>query len=64
MKAVSRATRSPGKYTVVWDGKDDAGKALPQGTYTIGAPVEKTHLGPCAMPLMPAPSNKMFGRSR
>ena len=30
-----RATRSPGKYSVAWDGKDDAGKALPQGTYTV-----------------------------
>lgn len=43
VKAVSRATRSPGKYTVVWDGKDDAGKALPQGTYTIKVEVHREH---------------------
>ncbi len=24
---------APGTYTVAWDGKDDVGKALPQGTY-------------------------------
>lgn len=43
VKAVSRATRSPGKYSVVWDGKDDAGKALPQGSYTIKIEVHREH---------------------
>jgi type VI secretion system (T6SS) effector TldE1-like protein len=36
---------------------------LPRGVYTIGAPVDHTHLGPCAMPLTPDPANDMMGRS-
>ncbi len=43
VKAVSRATRSPGKYTLVWDGKDDQGTALPQGPYTIYVEVHREH---------------------
>ena len=35
--------RSPGKYTVVWDGKDDKGKVLPQGTYTVRVEVHREH---------------------
>ncbi len=31
----ARATRPPGSYTVVWDGKDDVGRRLPMGTYKI-----------------------------
>jgi thiamine biosynthesis lipoprotein len=33
--AISRPTHRPGKYTVVWDGKDDMGMPAPQGRYTI-----------------------------
>ncbi len=33
--SVTGATRSPGKYTVKWDGKDDKGNFVPQGKYTI-----------------------------
>lgn len=36
---------------------------LPRGVYTIGQPVDHTHLGPCAMPLTPDLANDMFGRS-
>ncbi len=43
VKSVSRATRVPGKYTVVWDGKDDKGAALPQGTYTVWVEVHREH---------------------
>ncbi len=42
-KAVCKATRAPGKYELVWDGKDDAGKALPQGTYTVKLEVHREH---------------------
>lgn len=43
LKAVTKATRAPGKYELVWDGKDDAGKALPQGTYTVKLEVHREH---------------------
>lgn len=42
-KAVCKATRAPGKYELVWDGKDDAGKPLPQGTYTVKLEVHREH---------------------
>ena len=32
---VSGATRNPGKYSVVWDGKDDQGAPVKPGTYTF-----------------------------
>jgi FAD:protein FMN transferase len=31
----ARATRAAGAYALVWDGKDDFGRLLPAGTYTI-----------------------------
>jgi hypothetical protein len=36
---------------------------LPRGSYTIGPPQNNPKLGPFAMPLTPAPTNEMFGRS-
>jgi thiamine biosynthesis lipoprotein ApbE len=41
VKAVTRATRGPGKYELVWDGKDDKGNALPQGAYTVRVEVHR-----------------------
>src|SRR5262249_18518615 len=43
VQAVTGATRAPGKYTVVWDGKDDKGVQVPQGTYTIRIEVHREH---------------------
>jgi hypothetical protein len=43
VKTVTRATRSPGKYSVVWDGKDDRGKSVSQGTYTVRIEVHREH---------------------
>lgn len=43
VKTVTKATRSPGKYDLVWDGKDDKGKALPRGTYTVKVEVHREH---------------------
>jgi hypothetical protein len=43
VKAVTRATRGPGKYALVWDGKDDVGKAVPQGSYTVKVEVHREH---------------------
>jgi thiamine biosynthesis lipoprotein len=33
--AVSRPTKPAGKYRIVWDGKDDMGRPVGQGTYTL-----------------------------
>jgi thiamine biosynthesis lipoprotein ApbE len=40
---ISRATRPPGKYTVTWDGKDDRGKPLGPGTYTVCIETAREH---------------------
>jgi hypothetical protein len=32
---VSSATRNPGKYSLLWDGKDNKGAPVAQGTYTV-----------------------------
>ncbi len=41
--SVTGATRSPGKYTVKWDGKNDKGEYVPQGKYTIIIETAKEH---------------------
>jgi FAD:protein FMN transferase len=38
-RLVARATRAPGAYTVVWDGKDDFGRRVPAGDYTIAVEI-------------------------
>ncbi|MEQ1624625.1 MAG: DUF2271 domain-containing protein, partial [Sediminibacterium sp.] len=43
--SVTSATRSAGKYTLKWDGKDDAGNILPAGNYTIYMEVVREHGG-------------------
>jgi hypothetical protein len=43
VKAVTRATRGPGKYSLAWDGKDDRGNPVPQGTYTVRVEVHREH---------------------
>jgi hypothetical protein len=40
---MSRPTRSPGKYSVVWDGKDDHGKPLGPGGYTVCIDAAREH---------------------
>ena len=40
---VSSATRSPGKYTLRWDGKDNAGKPVKPGKYTILIEAAREH---------------------
>jgi thiamine biosynthesis lipoprotein ApbE len=41
--SVSSATRPPGKYTLKWDGKDNAGKPVMAGTYTIIIEAAREH---------------------
>ena len=41
--SVSSATRPPGKYTLKWDGKDDEGKPVKAGTYTVVIEAAREH---------------------
>jgi hypothetical protein len=43
ISALSSATRSPGKYTIKWDGKDDKGEYVKTGNYTINIEVVREH---------------------
>ncbi len=40
---IARPTRQAGKYKVIWDGKDDRGKLLPAGEYTISIEAAREH---------------------
>lgn len=40
---VSGATRMPGKYSLLWDGKDDKGNPVLQGTYTFNLETAREH---------------------
>ena len=35
VRSIGAATRPPGKYTIKWDGKDNAGNVVKAGTYTV-----------------------------
>ena len=43
LSTVSSATRSPGKYTLKWDGKDDQGNPVKPGTYIIKIEATREH---------------------
>ena len=40
---VSEPTRAPGKYSLAWDGRDDAGKLVAQGNYTLAIEAAREH---------------------
>lgn len=40
-RSISKATRRPGRYRLLWDGLDDNGKALPQGKYVLRLDVNR-----------------------
>lgn len=40
---LTRATRAPGSYRVVWNGMDDQGKPVPRGTYRIVVETNRYH---------------------
>ena len=39
----ARPTRPPGKYKVIWDGKDDHGKPVARGEYTLYIDAAREH---------------------
>jgi thiamine biosynthesis lipoprotein ApbE len=43
--SITSSTRSPGKYTMKWDGKDDKGSVLKAGKYTVHIEVAREHGG-------------------
>lgn len=45
LKSVTSATRSPGKYSFKWDGKDNAGKLVKEGRYTVFVEAAREHGG-------------------
>jgi FAD:protein FMN transferase len=42
-RAVTRATRPPGRYELVWDGLDEQHKPVPMGTYRIVVETNQEH---------------------
>ena len=40
---IARPTRSPGKYDILWDGKDDQGKPVGPGEYTLYIEAAREH---------------------
>lgn len=40
---VSGATRLPGRYSVTWNGRDDAGRPVEQGTYRVFIEASREH---------------------
>jgi hypothetical protein len=40
---LTRATRAPGSYRVVWNGRDDDGKRVPRGTYRVVIETNRYH---------------------
>ena len=45
VQAMARPTRAPGRYHVVWDGRDDAGVPVGHGRYTINIEASREHGG-------------------
>ena len=43
LSSTSSATRGPGKYSLSWDGKDDSGKLVKAGSYTVFIEVAREH---------------------
>ncbi len=45
LDTVAKPSRNPGRYTVAWDGKDDAGQRVEQGKYTLHIEATREHGG-------------------
>lgn len=42
---LARPTRAPGRYALAWDGRDDAGRAMPAGRYLLRVEAAREHGG-------------------
>lgn len=45
LASVTRPSRAPGKYSAVWDGKDDAGNPVGMGRYVVNIEMTREHGG-------------------
>jgi FAD:protein FMN transferase len=45
VRAVTRASRNPGQYSIAWDGTDQKGNAVAPGTYTVWIEAASEHGG-------------------
>ncbi|HEX4795328.1 MAG TPA: DUF2271 domain-containing protein [Humisphaera sp.] len=43
IRSLTSATRPPGKYNVVWNGRDDEGRPVPQGEYHVYVEINREH---------------------
>lgn len=43
IETISVATRPAGKYSLVWNGRDDDGKLVPQGNYVVNIEAAREH---------------------
>ncbi len=43
LATIARPTREPGKYEIIWDGKDDQGKPVGRGEYTLHIEAAREH---------------------
>lgn len=43
IQSIARPTRAPGRYNVVWDGLDNAGRPVAQGQYNLNIEVNREH---------------------
>lgn len=43
INAIARPSRAPGRYDVVWDGRDNAGNLVPQGQYNLNVEAAREH---------------------
>ncbi len=43
IRNITRATRPNGLYTIAWDGLNDHGQPVPQGTYTVRIEINREH---------------------
>ncbi len=43
IETISVATRQPGRYSLVWNGRNDDGKLVPQGNYIVSIEAAREH---------------------